>query len=297
MSPDQTTASNSRYGAYGMALSSGVFPEIRLNALSSSAAPWTVLRREIDPESDPHGDAPIGDEPVLGESEVDDRAAQAQVAGTRLEIDRDARTATIRARVDVSPERLVHPVLAPIGIAVAHWSGHVPLHASAVIVEGRAWAILADRGDGKTTTVAALERAGHGVVTDDLLIVDRELQAHAGPRCVDLRASSVELFPEAERVDDYPTRERYRLTPGPVPATVPLAGFVRLLWSEHRSELSPIRPADRLGLLGASISMGGPLANPALVLELAALPAFALERRKGLDSLDFSVEAVASLRA
>lgn len=295
MPVDDTRASSLPVGAYGLALPTDLFPAARLNALRPDAERWTVTRRPIDAASDPHRGDPIGDVPVLGESEVDADTAWVQVAGTKLEIDRASRSARLLARPDVSPERFVHPCLAPLAIAAAHWQKRVPLHASAVIVDGQAWGILAERGDGKTTTVAALDQAGHGVITDDLLVVDADLQAHAGPRCVDLRASSTELFPGAVRVDDYPSRERYRLTPGPVPATVPLAGFIRLLWSEHRLGLTPISPGDRIPLIGSAISMGGPLANPGLVLDLAALPCFALERPRGLDSLQASVEAIASL--
>ncbi|MBJ7472989.1 MAG: hypothetical protein JHD16_16910 [Solirubrobacteraceae bacterium] len=295
MSVPDSGASSQLRGAYGLALNSGVFPPGRLNRMGAGAERWSVTRQLLDGASDPHGTAPVGDVPVLGDSEVDEHGAHVMVAGTRLVLDRASQTATIHARADVSGERLVHPCLAPLAIAAAHWAGRVPLHASAVIVGDRAWAILAERGDGKTTTVAALAQAGHGVLTDDLLVVDDELQAHAGPRCVDLRRESTSLFPGAVRVDDYPTRERFRLTPGPVPPTVPLAGFIRLLWSEHRLGLTPIPAHDRLPLIGAAISMGGPLANPRLALDLAALPVYALERPQGLDSLSASVDAIAGL--
>lgn len=297
MSVSVRPSTDAAIGAYGLALDSPAFPAARLNPMGDAPERWTVARRPLEAAEDPHGAGAVGSVPVLGESEVDDASARILVAGTRLEIDRAARSADLFARPEVSPERLVHPCLAPLAIAAAHWRRWVPLHASAVVVEGRAWAILAERGDGKTTTVAALERAGHGVLTDDLLVIDPELRAHAGPRCVDLRRSSAEAFPGAERVDDYPGRERYRLTPGPVPASVPLAGFVRLLWSEHRQGLTPIRAVDRVPLIGAAISMGGPIANPGLVLELATLPVYALERPRDLSSLDASVDAVASLGA
>ncbi len=291
--------SSSVVGAYGLALDSRAFPAERLNAVGSAAERWTVNRRncEIDSAGDLEASRPALPDtlPVLGESEIDAHSARVIVAGTRLQIDRDARSADLFAGADVSAERLVHPCLAPLAIAAAHWQRRVPLHASAVIIDGRAWALLAERGDGKTTTVAALARAGHGVLTDDLLVVDADLQAHAGPRCVDLRRASADQFPEAVRVDDFPGRERFRLTPGPVPASVPLAGFVRLLWSEHRQGLTPIRTVDRLPLIGAAISVSGPLANPGLVLELASLPVYALERPHDLTTLDASVEAIASL--
>lgn len=286
-------------GAYGLALDSRAFPPERLNAMGSAAERWTVIRRRVEAGSaaalGTPASAPSDNLPVLGDSEIDDHWAHVVVAGTRLQIDRGARSAELFATDDVSPERLVHPCLAPLAIAAAHWQRRVPLHASAVVIDGRAWALLAERGDGKTTTVAALARAGHGVLTDDLLVVDADLQAHAGPRCVDLRRASAEAFPEAVRVDDFPGRERFRLTPGRVPPTVPLAGFVRLLWSEHRQGLTPIRAADRLPLIGAAISVSGPLANPGLVLELASLPVYALERPHNLTSLDASVDAIASL--
>lgn len=297
MSAADRLLSEAAVGAYGLNFGSTEFPVNRLNRVDEDAQRWTVTRSDLPAAADPHGADAIGGVPVLGASEVDDETAQVLVAGTRLEVDRAARTAHFFARADVSPERLVHPCLAPLAIAAAHWQRWVPLHASAVVIDGRAWAILAERGDGKTTTVAALEQAGHGVLTDDLLVVDTELRAHAGPRCVDLRRASAKAFPGAVRVDDYPGRERYRLTPAPVPATAPLAGFVRLLWSEHRLGLSPIRAVDRVPIIGAAISMGGPPANPSLVLDLAALPVYALERPRDLTALAPGVEAIASLAA
>lgn len=266
-----------------------------MNELAPTAPRWKVTRRPLESADDPHGDAEIDDVPVLGESSVDDARADVQVAGAKLELHRASRSAVLRTRPGVSPERLVHPVLAPLAITAAHWSGWVPLHASAVIVDGVAWAILAERGEGKTTTVAALEQAGFGVVADDLLVIDDHLSVHAGPRAIDLRASSAHLFSAAERVDDYPTRERFRLTTRPIPATVPLAGFIRLVWSDHRAELTSVPIPHRLPSIGAAVSMGGTLANPGLMLELATRPAFYLERPRDLEAIAHTVDLIAGL--
>lgn len=54
---------------------------------------------------------------------------------------------------------------------VAWLNGHVPLHASAVDVGGRAVAFTADSGGGKSTLAAALADRGLGHICDDTLVV------------------------------------------------------------------------------------------------------------------------------
>jgi hypothetical protein len=57
--------------------------------------------------------------------------------------------------------------------AVAWLNGYCPLHASAVVVEGRAIAFTADSGAGKSTLAAALSnRPGFAHLCDDTLVLD-----------------------------------------------------------------------------------------------------------------------------
>lgn len=71
-------------------------------------------------------------------------------------------------------------------------NGFEPLHATAVVVAGRASVFLGDCGFGKSTLAAAFLQAGHRLLTDDLLVLrasQDKLFAYSGsPR--------IKLFPE-----------------------------------------------------------------------------------------------------
>lgn len=75
--------------------------------------------------------------------------------------------------------------------------GVEPLHATAVVVDSGAVGFLGDCGYGKSTLGAAFLRAGHPVLTDDLLVLGERaggFLAYPGP-------PRIKLFPEvAERV-------------------------------------------------------------------------------------------------
>lgn len=66
-----------------------------------------------------------------------------------------------------------------LGIVLAYWlerRGILALHASGVVIGDTAVGFVAANKGGKTTLAAALLRAGHGLLTDDLLAV--EVSAH-----------------------------------------------------------------------------------------------------------------------
>jgi hypothetical protein len=70
--------------------------------------------------------------------------------------------------------------------------GIEPLHATTVVIDGQAVAFLGDCGYGKSSLAAAFLRAGHPVLTDDLLVLRPDAgawYAHAGP-------ARIKLFPE-----------------------------------------------------------------------------------------------------
>lgn len=73
--------------------------------------------------------------------------------------------------------------------------GIEPLHATAVIVDGRAIAFLGESGQGKSTLAAAFVRHGHRLLTDDLLVLSADragVLAHPGP-------GRIKLFPKEAR--------------------------------------------------------------------------------------------------
>jgi hypothetical protein len=62
-------------------------------------------------------------------------------------------------------------LLGPVMAVLVHQRGMLPLHASAVVVNGRICAFLGESGSGKSTLAAALTQRGCPIVADDLLCV------------------------------------------------------------------------------------------------------------------------------
>ena len=75
----------------------------------------------------------------------------------------------------------VHPFLSTAATFFAHWDGREPFHGGAYALEFAAIAVLADREAGKSTTLAALARAGVPVMADDLVVVDDGARAQRAP--------------------------------------------------------------------------------------------------------------------
>lgn len=203
--------------------------------------------------------------------------------GGEIEIERAGPRALFRVPVPLSPAELLHPYLAPVASVVALWNGRESLHAAAVLVEGRAWALLGARESGKSSTAAWLARAGIGVVCDDILVLDGG-RALAGPRAIDLRGDAAGHLGAGEELGLVGERERWRLRLDPVPPAVPLAGWVSLGWGD-RVEIATVPPAERIMRLAGQRGLRVPAADPAALVELAALPAFELRRPREWGSL------------
>lgn len=63
------------------------------------------------------------------------------------------------------------PLLGPVIAAALFQQGFLVLHASAVELEGKAFAFFGRKGWGKSTLAAAFYAEGHSVLTDDVLVV------------------------------------------------------------------------------------------------------------------------------
>ena len=75
--------------------------------------------------------------------------------------------------------------------------GSVPLHASAVVVDGRALLFIGDPWAGKSTTIAAFSRLGHSILADDIVridVVDSRVLAYPGHPRLNLWADSAKTL-------------------------------------------------------------------------------------------------------
>lgn len=90
---------------------------------------------------------------------------------TVFDIDADGRHVLVTTDTPQATD-VVLLLLGAVVPAVALKRGWLPLHASAVRIDGRAVAFLGPSGAGKSTVAAAFMRAGYGVAADDLAMVD-----------------------------------------------------------------------------------------------------------------------------
>lgn len=143
----------------------------------------------------------------------------------------DGRRIACRPLDGVSREAFHTYLLAQVLSFALLKQGIEPLHATAVVVRGRAVAFLGDCGRGKSSLGAAFLRAGHALLTDDLLVARLEgrcVVAYPGPsriklypgtawRLLGARAGGAPMNPfTAKRVIPLP-RDGAGAAPGPVP--------------------------------------------------------------------------------
>ena len=81
-----------------------------------------------------------------------------------------------RIAVDPAPgvddPLLAFPLLGPVMALALHQRGLLVLHASAIEVDGKSVIFMGDKGAGKSTTAGAMIRAGHRLLTDDVVALD-----------------------------------------------------------------------------------------------------------------------------
>jgi hypothetical protein len=223
----------------------------------------------------------------------DERAVLATRSGTRLEVTRNPLRAVFTTPEPIREDALVHPHLASAAAVVSRWLGRESLHAGAFVAGGRAWAVLGDRGSGKSSVLAALAVAGHPVLADDLLVLDGPV-ALAGPRGIDLRQDAAERLGAGEPLGVVGTRERWRLRIGPAPVETELAGLILLTWGDTVG-LSPVGPGRVLEAVVGAQALRVPPEDPASRLSLAALPGWELSRPPDWGSLPAALECLLDL--
>ncbi len=254
-------------GAYGLALT-GPVVELAVALLGPAPSMWPEVRLEWVP--------PLDDPPEQGSFSAL-ASLLPLLSGGHAAFDRSERVARFHKPHAPDGHELAHPCLSAVGLVFARWDGRVALHAGAVIVDGVAWGVLGAREAGKSTTLASLALAGHGILCDDLLVMDGPT-AFAGPRTVDLRPEAAGRLGVQAPLVTVRRGERHRLLLAAVPPETPLGGFVVLgVGQEMSIDLVPV--AQRLGALEAHLTLRG-AGLPAGLLPLIELPMWRVNRSR-----------------
>ncbi|UCI07730.1 serine kinase [Mesorhizobium sp. B1-1-8] len=142
------------------------------------------------------------------------------------------------SRIDVDPAPgvddplLAFPLLGPVMALALHQRGLLILHASAIAVGGKGAIFMGDKGAGKSTTAGAMIRAGHLLLSDDVVALDLsnpagpmilpafpQLKLAADAACA-IRIGQAEVRPQAHpQIDKAQHRLRDGFSAEPVPAT------------------------------------------------------------------------------
>jgi hypothetical protein len=263
------------FGAYGLQLRGVAAPSLLVEA----GVDWPELTISQQ----------VGNGEIQAERVTATHAEVRLRAGGRLDIDREECRALYTVPRHLRDDELVHPYLAPAAAIVSRWLGRESLHAGAFVAGAGAWALLGERESGKSSTLACLSKAGHEIVTDDMLILDGR-GVYFGPRSVDLRREAAEHLGTGSALGMTGARERWRLDVGGGSTTpTPLLGCVFLEWGE-RLELVELSGSERLERLFVHRGVRLPPTDPTALLEVAALEGFKLRRPPGWDALDEAVE-------
>ena len=225
-----------------------------------------------------------GPMPAGGEELDQDHARLRLLDGFRwLTIDRVRRHAVYWGP-PLTPDELVHPWLWPAASVVSRWHGREAFHGGALVTAGGAWALLGAKEAGKSTLLAAYAARGGAVLADDLVVTDGT-KAFAGPRCIDLRAPLPASVPNAFLYGHSRSNTRRRVALAPLPAALPLAGWVFIGWGE-RLELRRVPGPEALARLARWRAWSTLRSDPSMMLTLAGLPAFELSRPRAWEALD-----------
>ncbi|MEI9402112.1 serine kinase [Mesorhizobium argentiipisi] len=161
-----TTAPGGRvrhfYRAYGLIVSS----DVALPELEPTAPATPDLEIAVGPVDFPDG-ASQGATAFRFEPTRQYLSWQAvgtfMISGKRIEVD---------PAPGVDDPLLAFPLLGPVMALALHRRGLLVLHASAIAVGGRSVIFMGDKGAGKSTMAGAMIRAGHRLLTDDVVALD-----------------------------------------------------------------------------------------------------------------------------
>lgn len=175
------------------------------------------------------------------------------------------------------------------------------LHASCVEVEGKAVAISAPGGSGKTTLAAALVGRGHRLMAEDVTILREDGQVLAGPDLLRLRPDiAPRLLGDSDFTVVHENEERVMVTTGtPSFEPVPLAAVVLLKSATEQSVRRRDDPRRLADLWQVGFHFPNVSDRKRVFDRLAALadstPVYDLERPLTWESMDWSMDVVERL--
>jgi hypothetical protein len=181
---------------------------------------------------------------------------------------------TLRRRTGAG--ELVHPHLGPVAAFGSRLRGRESFHAGAVVLGDGAWAVMGAKGAGKSTLLAWLALSGHRVLADDVLVIDEECRALAGPRLIELREAAARRLGVGEPIGAG-SRRRHRMLIGGAQAAVPLRGFIRLAWGDVPTVVR-VPVAWRPAALASCRAVRLAPRDPNVLVQLSALPMVELRR-------------------
>ena len=261
-------------GAYGLRIG-GVSDAVR-RQLGPVGPSWEPLELHARV-------APAGAETAAGDP---DRAhlRLPLVLGGEIVLQRTPLVAEVRRHERLPhDDELLHPYLAYVAGMVAWWHPRECVHGGAFVLDGGVWGVVGGRGSGKSSALGWLAREGHGIVSDDIVVI-RDGCVLAGPRFVDLRAETAAALQAGTNIGKVGSRERWRLGVDPVPPELPLRGWIFLRWAPEIA-VGHMSAGERLTALQANLALWGNPTNPAGLLELASLPAWELRRPRDWESI------------
>jgi hypothetical protein len=185
----------------------------------------------------------------------------------------------------LSDDELVHPYLGAAASVFNRWAGHEVYHAGAFVSGGQAWAVVGGREAGKSSLLAALAAGGLPVLADDLVVTNGH-QVFCGPRMIDLRQPLPSMTEPMTRARG---ASRWRLSLAPLPASVPLGGWIYLQWCAEVA-MCPVPPSILLGRLAARRAWPALPSDPETLLALAARPGWDLGRPADWARMDEAVD-------
>lgn len=136
------------------------------------------------------------------------------------------------------------------------------LHASGVVLDGRALLVAGPPGAGKSSLAAALVRAGGQLLSDDavaLQLAEGALIAHAGSVVLQLRAAEDERLSADERAalgrPASTSAGKRRYVSGSVPGPVPLGGLFLLERSAEEPAVEQLAVVDPFELIASTFNL------------------------------------------
>lgn len=164
---------------------------VRLGALP----PWDADTVRVHRHS---SEAEVGDTPTVTVWDLPEVAAIAlrYAEGIRFSVTTDGRAVWADWDAPLTLDDAMTFLLGPVMGYALRRRGLLALHASAVVIDGRAIGIVGPGGAGKSTAATALVLRGHPLVTDDILVLRPILSGWETTPAID----QVRLWEDSERV-------------------------------------------------------------------------------------------------